>query len=373
MKGERARELLLNILSDTGITLNGSNPWDIKVTDDRFYQRVLRHGSLGLGESYMDGWWECDRLDEFFSRLIPARPEERLGKDLRRLFSLIKSAGKDPGRIARAFQIGERHYDIGNDLYRAMLDRRMVYSCGYWNHADDLNAAQEAKLDLICRKLRIVPRQWVLDIGCGWGGFARYAAERYQARVTGITVSREQAKLAAEICGGLPIDILLQDYRELSGKFDHIVSVGMFEHVTRKHHRSFMKIAYRCLADSGLFLLHTIGSNLTKTANDPWIEKYIFPNSIIPSTRQICAALDGLFIVEDWQNIGADYDRTLMSWHGNFECNWPSLKDRYGERFRRMWRYYLLSSAAAFRTRYMQVWQIVLSKNGVPGGYQSVR
>lgn len=213
----------------------------------------------------------------------------------------------------------------------------------------------------------------VLDIGCGWGGAAQFAAERYGVTVTGVTVSKNQAATAAERCRKLPVKILLQDYRSLGGKFDRIYSIGMFEHVGLRNYRTYFKHARRLLADDGLFLLHTIGSNTSERANDPWIERYIFPNSLLPSMKQIARALERRFVVEDWHSFGPDYDRTLMSWHERFRAGWPQLAAKYGDRFRRMWDFWLLSSAAAFRSRRTQLWQILLSTRGVVGGLEEVR
>lgn len=365
-------EFVRRILEPAGIALNGNSPWDIQVRNKRFYRRVIRAGSIGLGESYMDGWWECKRLDDFFYKLMPSEPEKKLPVNFKVLQGILSSLILNPGR-SRAFEIGKRHYGTGNFLFRHMLDRRMVYSCAYWKEVDNLDEAQEAKMDLICRKLGIQKGDRILDIGCGWGSFARYAAEECGAEVVGITVSREQMAIAQEVSQGLPIEIRLQDYREVNEPFDHIVSVGMFEHVGFKNHRTFMRMVHRCLSDDGLFLLHTIGSDISHVSADPWISKYIFPNSFIPSARQIAASVEGLFVIEDWHNFGLYYDPTLMSWFANFDCNWPILSERYDERFYRMWKYYLLSCAGLFRARCMQVWQVVFSKKGVPGGYKSIR
>ena len=254
-----------------------------------------------------------------------------------------------------------------------MLDTRMVYTCAYWKDATDLDAAQTAKLDLVCRKIDLQPGQKILDIGCGWGSFACYAASEYGAEVVGVTVSKEQAELARKRCAGLPVEIRLQDYRDVTEQFDHIISLGMFEHVGDKNFRSYMEKVHQCLKDDGLFLLHTIGHMLTVKNGDPWINRYIFPNSQIPSVYHIGKAIDNLFVMEDWHNFGADYDRTLLVWYNNFKQHWPELKKNYDDRFYRMWRYYLLMCAGVFRARYIQLWQIVLSKNGIPGGYYSVR
>jgi cyclopropane-fatty-acyl-phospholipid synthase len=361
------------ILSAAGIVVNGNKPWDMRVKDDRFYSRVLREGSLGLGESYMEGWWECDRLDEFFSRLLPTRPEEKLRRNWKLLYYLFESVILNPGRRGNAFHVGKKHYDIGNELYEKMLDRRMVYSCAYWKDAQNLDDAQEAKLDLICRKLGLCAGDRILDIGCGWGSLLRYAAERYGVGGVGITVSERQAKLARENCRGLAVEIRLQDYRDINEKFDHVVSVGMFEHVGYKNYRGYMEIARRCLKDGGLFLLHTIGNNRSELTGDLWVDRYIFPHSMLPSIKQIGASVEGLFVLEDVHNLGAYYDTTLVAWLDNFEKSWQEIKKKYDEKFYRMWKYYLQIFAGAFRSRYLNVWQIVFSGEGVPGGYRGIR
>lgn len=304
---------------------------------------------------------------------MPSDPEEQLKKNFRLLMQIFKSVVFNTACKSRAFQVGEQHYDRDNDFFRKMLDRRMIYSCAYWKGADNLEEAQEAKLDLICRKIGLQPGDRILDIGCGWGGFAKYAAEKYGVEVVGITVSKEQVKLGRELCRGLPVDIRLTDYRAIDEHFDHVVSVGMFEHVGYKNHRIYMETVHRCLKDDGLFLLHTIGNARSYVTNDQWLNKYIFPNSLIPSMQQISSAVERLFIVEDCHNFGFDYDATLTSWFENFNGHWDELGELYDDRFYRMWKYYLLSSAGLFRSRFMQVWQIVLSKKGIPGGYQSVR
>ncbi len=359
-------------LSKSGVEIGGDRPWDVKVHDDRLYRRVLTRGTLGLGEAYMDGWWDCDLLDEACFRVLSAlgdrsirSPSQIALSVLSRLFNLQSKR--------RAFRIGEAHYDIGNDLFRAMLDRRLNYSCAYWKSASDLEEAQEAKLELVCEKLGLSRGMTVLDIGCGWGSLLKYAAETRGVKGVGITVSKEQAELARRLCEGLPIEIRLRDYRDLDESFDRVASIGMIEHVGYKNYRRYMRAVHRCLADDGLFLLQTIGANESTTSTDPWIDKYIFPNGMLPSAKQIAASAEGLFVIEDWHNFGADYDKTLMAWHRNFENNWPSLKERYGERFYRMWRYYLLTCAGAFRARRIQLWQIVFSKKGIAGGYKSVR
>jgi len=366
------RAVLQELLAPAGIRLGGDAPWDPRIHDVRFYDRVLAHGSLGLGESYMDGWWDCEELETFFFRVLSSGLPDR-ARSWRDLPRILRARLTNRGRRSKAFLIGEHHYDLGNDLYETMLDRRMVYSCGYWKNARLLGEAQEAKLDLVCRKIGLKAGMRVLDIGCGWGSLAAFAAEHYGAHVVGVTVSKEQVELARRRTAGLPVEFALQDYRDVKGTFDAIVSIGMFEHVGRRHYRTFFDVARRCLAPGGLFLLHTIGSRRSSDSGDPWIEKYIFPNSLIPSMAQITPGLEDRFVIEDWQNIGPHYEPTLMAWFANFQAGWSRLEERYGTRFFRMWSYYLRSCAGSFRARYNDVWQIVLSREGLAGGYEPVR
>lgn len=366
-------EFVANLLAKADVTIGGDKPQDITVHDERLYNRIIRYGTLGLGEAYMDGWWDANRLDVFIDTVLRAHLEKVIQFNIASVFAIAKAFIFNLQSISRAFVVGEAHYDLGNDLYEAMLDKRMTYTCGYWVHAKTLDEAQEAKLDLICRKIGLKKGDRVLDIGCGWGSFAKYAVEKYGALVVGITISVEQAALARERCEGLDIDIRVQDYREMHEQFDHIISIGMFEHVGVKNYRDYFEVAHRCLKDDGFFLLHTIGDKISRVTSDPWINKYIFPGGVLPSIAQIGKASEGLFVMEDWHNFGADYDKTLMAWFTNFDAAWPKLRAKYGDRFYRMWKYYLLTCAGAFRARESHLWQIVLSKNGVSGGYTSVR
>jgi cyclopropane-fatty-acyl-phospholipid synthase len=369
----QARDKVESLLERAGIVLNGNQPWDMQVLDPRAYSRMLSRGSLGLGEAYMDGWWECEQLDEFIHRALRANLEAQIRVGWHEAWQLLRGLLANLQSQARAFMVGEQHYDLGNQLYQCMLDSRMTYTCGYWRNAAGLEQAQANKLDLVCRKIGLQPGDRVLDIGCGWGSFAEFAARNYGAEVVGITISREQAELAQVRCSGLPVEIRLQDYRDLQETFDHIVSLGMFEHVGWKNYRTYMQVVQRCLRAKGLFLLHSIGANQSGLHSDAWIDRHIFPNGGLPSIAQIGKAIEPDWVMEDWHNFGADYDLTLMAWYANFERHWGELAVHYDRRFFRMWRYYLLTCAGAFRARNIQLWQIVLSKGGVADGYRSLR
>jgi cyclopropane-fatty-acyl-phospholipid synthase len=349
-------------LSGAGVRINGKRPFDLQVLNDRCYERFMAEGTLGVGESYMDGDWECDRIDELVHRILRADLDQEL-LSWRLLLDTLKSKLFNRQAPSRAFRVG-KHYDIGDDLYEKMLGPRMIYSCGYWKKAKSLDEAQEHKLELICQKIGLEKGMSLLDIGCGWGGFAEYAAKKYKAKVVGNTVSKNQFQRAKKRCRGLPVEIRLQDYRDLRGQFDRIVSIGMFEHVGHKNYRKYMEVAHQCLKVGGLFLLHTIGGNRSETCTDPWIEKYVFPQSMLPSIKQVGSSIEGLFIMEDWHNFGPDYDKTLMAWYANFHKHWNTLEKKYGQPFHRMWKFYLLSCAGAFRARKNQLWQILLSKGG---------
>ncbi|MEG1832598.1 MAG: cyclopropane fatty acyl phospholipid synthase [Burkholderiaceae bacterium] len=366
---------LAELLAQAGLAINAPGPANLQMHDPRVVREVLARWSLGLGETYMDGLWDCERLDEFFTAILRANLDQRAHgmAHLRLAAASLRARLMNLQSRARAFEVGERHYDIGNDVFAAMLDARMMYSCAWWAHADTLEAAQLAKLDLICRKLELEPGQSLLDIGCGWGGLARYAAENFGVRVTGITVSHEQAALARERCRDLPVTIVVQDYRSLEGSFDKVVSVGMFEHVGRKNYKTYFDTALRLMRSDGLFLLHTIGTHAATARLDPWIDKYIFPNGQLPAPGELAQAIEGRFLVEDWHNFGPDYDRTLMAWWERFDMAWPRLSERYDTRFYRMFKYYLLSCAGLFRSRQGQLWQLVLSRRTRDRVYRSVR
>ncbi|MFO1394305.1 MAG: cyclopropane fatty acyl phospholipid synthase [Steroidobacteraceae bacterium] len=376
MASENARRLVTEIAALAGVAIDGNGPCDIRVLDSRFYDRVARDGSLGLGESYMEGWWDVGDLAGLHERIACARLGDRhesgrLALGLRvlraRLFNLQSRS--------RAPIVAEEHYDLTDRAYRCMTDSWHTLSCGYWREARDLQSAQEAKLDLVCRKLGIREGDHVLDVGCGMGSFARYAATHYGCRVTGINVSKRQVEIATELARGLPVEFVLCDYRDLPsrfgpGHFDHAASMGMFEHVGHRNIPLYMKAVRSVLSDDGLFLLHTVGSDVTVHHNDPWFDRYIFPNGMLPSVAQIGRGAEGSYTIEDWHNFGYDYSLTCQAWFEQFDRNWPEPKDTA---FYRMWKYYLLCSAGQFSARRLQLWQVVLAARGVPGGYATVR
>ncbi len=365
-----------SLTSSAGIAINGSHPYDMLVHNPAIFRLVRHQGSLGLGDAYIRGWWDCPQLDAFFQRVLSSNLSRRAGLFLPQLYGVLKARLTNLQSTARAFEVGRRHYDLDNDLFQAMLGPSMAYSCGYRGAgAQTLDDAQFAKYDLVCRKLHLRPGSTLLDIGCGWGGFARFAAEHYSVRVIGLTISQQQAEFARQLCAGLPVEIRLQDYRGFTTPVDAIASIGMFEHVGLKNYSTFFDTARRCLPPDGLFLLHTIGALQSTLTTDPWIDSHIFPNGKIPSLRQLTSAVEGRFLIEDLHNFGPDYDFTLLAWWKNFNAylHTSPFAKKIDETFQRMWQYYLLSCAAAFRARSLQLWQLVLSPGGAPNGYQPVR
>jgi cyclopropane-fatty-acyl-phospholipid synthase len=369
---KKEKELIVNLAAKAGVTINGSQPWDIRVHNENFYSRVIRHPHLGLGESYMDGWWDCPRLDEFFFKILRVNLDSQL-KNWQLALHYFKAMIFNYQKKSKSLEVAQKHYDIGNNLYQLMLGRSMAYTCAYWKDARNLDEAQEAKFDLVCRKIALKPGMKILDLGCGFGSFLKFATEKYHISGVGVNISKEQIKFAKQSCQGLPLEFQLIDYREAKGVFDRVVSIGLTEHVGYKNYKTLFKVASGRLNDDGLFLLHTIGGGKSATIADPWIDKYIFPNGNLPSVKQLAGPMEGLFVLEDLHNFGADYDKTLMAWFENFNSNWPSIKKDYDQRFYRMWSYYLLACAGAFRARDIQLWQLVLSKKGVLGGYTSIR
>jgi cyclopropane-fatty-acyl-phospholipid synthase len=363
---KNSKEIVQDLLKPTQITINGDQPWDIQVHDERLYDRILRDASLGLGESYVEGWWDCEAIDAFIDQVLRADLRAKVENNLRMAGYLLRARLFNRQSSAKASEVAERHYDLGNDLYRAMLDKRLTYTCAYWADAENLDEAQEAKLDLVCRKISAHPGMTILELGCGWGSFAKYAAEKYGVSVVGYNISKEQVELGRELCRDLPVELRLEDYRQATGQYDAVISIGVMEHVGYKNYRTYMEVVDRCLKPDGIGFVHTIGGNTSTTTGEPWTDKYIFPNGMLPSIAQLGKAMEGLFVMEDWHNFGPDYDPTLMAWHANFNQAWPQLKDKYDERFRRMWNYYLLSSAGGFRSRSQQLWQIVFTRIGAP-------
>ena len=362
----KSEKIVRDLLQTADIQVDGDRPWDIQVRDGRLYERILRDASLGLGEAYMDGWWDCQAIDQFIDRALRANLRAEVENNLRLVFQVARARLTNRQSRGRAYEVGEQHYDLGNDLYRAMLDKRLNYTCAYWRDADNLDDAQEAKLELVCRKIGAHPGMRILELGCGWGSFAKYAAEKHGAQVLGVTISKEQVALGMELCQGLPVELRLQDYREVEGQYDAVISIGVMEHVGYKNYLTYMDVVERTLKPGGIAFIHTIGGNASITTGEPWTDKYIFPNGMLPSITQLGKAMEGRFVMEDWHNFGPYYDQTLIAWHAKFNAAWPSLKEKYGERFRRMWNYYLLSSAGGFRSRSSQLWQIVMTRPGTP-------
>lgn len=368
-----SRKFIEKILEPADIKINGNRPFDIRVANEKIYDRILAKGILGLGEAYMDGWWECDELDEMICRFLRVQNSNVISKNMTSFLHVLRSRILNLQTETKAKKVARKHYDLGNELYLSFLDPYNQYTCGYFKNTDDLHVAQEQKLDLICRKLELRSTDRVLDIGCGWGGFAKWASEHYGCRVAGIGISDEQIKYAKKFTAGLPVDIVKMDYRKVTGLYDKVLICGMMEHVGYKNYGKIMKTVKDHLAKDGLFLLQTIARNVSSTTVEPWMEKYIFPNSMLPSAVQITKASEGLFIMEDWHSFGQYYDLTLLAWWKKIEVSWPKIKEKYNDRFYKMFRYYLLSSAGAFRARVIQLWQIVFSPNGILGEYKPVR
>lgn len=375
----KAKARVSQILSAAGIQIDGNQAWDMQVHDARLYRQILKEPSLGVGEGYMEGWWDCEQIDVLFYRIFRELRSKELYKLWRFLRHVFVHAVTNQQNPTRSKQVAHQHYNIGNDLFVRMLGETMAYTCAYWKSAQTLDKAQYDKYDLVCKKLHLKPGETLLDLGCGWGGLSKFAAEHYGVRTVAVNIARAQVEYGKMLCEGYPVTFYQCDYRDMHTynpdheRFDKVVSVGLCEHIGSKNYAHFIELVRKQLNPEGLFLLHTIGKNRTTYYSDPWIQKYIFPHGMLPTHKLLDTAIEGNFVIEDVHNFGADYDRTLMAWCDNFEKAWPALKGKYDERFYRMWRYYLLSCAGAFRAREMQLWQYVLSPHGVTHGYEPVR
>ena len=360
-----AKQKMIELFSKADIVVNGPSTTDIQIRDDSTYSKFLAGGTLSIGELFMDGHWDVEDLAEVVCRISRLNLYKEI-VSFDGLPIMMRAIAGNMQSKARSFMVAEQHYDLGNDLYEAMLDARMVYTCAKWDGAQSLEEAQENKLDLICRKLGLKAGDSVLDIGCGWGSFMKYAAEKYGVNCVGISVSREQTDLGRERCKDLPIEFVVEDYRDFTPKdrFDHIVSIEMIEAVGPKNFATYFSKAHEWLKPSGLFALQAIGSLRPNPVPDRWIDKYIFPNGVMPSLPQIEAASRGKFIIEHMENLGPDYDLTLMEWWRRFDTAYPDLKKnnpKYDTRFYRMWKFYLHCCAGLFRARVNQDWQFTLS------------
>jgi len=367
-------------------TVDGLNQWDPQVRDDDFFGMVAGDGMLGLGNAYVKGYWECEDLFEFFCRAIRGGLLEFMADSpvMKALMTAYRTTNRQSQTQAKKNVVA--HYDRGNDLFEAFLGKTMAYTCAVWDNPLDLeegetlDEAQERKLDRICQKLHLESGMRVLDIGCGWGPFMRYVAGHFEVEVVGITLSAEQIAYIEKRNGGfkhsgsLPIKAVLADFRTFdAGKFDRVLSIGMFEHVGRKNHEEYFKAVDRCLESDGLSLIHCFGKSDPRVPLiDPWTEKHIFPGMELPTVVDITTAMEGAFNLLDLEEMGQHYPKTLLAWSANFDCNWEQIS-HYGEEFRRMWRYYLLSCAAVFHVRKVLLWQVVFARKEDGQLYEPVR
>jgi len=400
------RQAVQKILSPLDIQINGNRPWDMIVYDQETYKRILSEGSLGLGESYINGGWDSLQLDEFFCKLTKDKPDIKTFNP-RVIIPILASKLFNPQREGKSKRVIDQHYNLGNHFYTQMLDRNyMQYSCAYFKDTDNLDEAQKNKLELICGKLHLPKKgegqtDRILEIGSGFGGFAKFATTNYNCEVTGYNISREQAAFSRELTKDLPVKIMELDYRDAivsrnKESFNKVVSIGFWEHAGPKNYRTGMEIVDFCLKPEGLFLLQTIGRHNNHGKRfDSWINYRIFPGGCLPFASEILESSEGLFRLEDVHNFGHYYADTLGAWFKNFDSNWKQFKEENGEefykklkvsfkdwpdfekdegeKFYRMWKYYLLSCKGAFESGSIDLYQFVFSKGNFSWLYEPVR
>jgi cyclopropane-fatty-acyl-phospholipid synthase len=344
----------------------------MQLTDASLYRKLFLNPELHAGEAYMDGRMSFpgSSLRAFltlFSMNRLSLGNQPLQKALRRVSRGLKRF-QQANPIGKAQQNVAHHYDLGNAFYKLFLDTEMFYSCAYFrDESETLEQAQRNKCRLIAAKLNLKPGLKVLDIGCGWGGLARYLAQIADVEVTGVTLSREQHALAVDSITASGLDnrvtIRLQDYRELSEKFDRIVSVGMFEHVGVGHYGEFFTKVNDLMHDDGIMLLHSIGHMSPPGTASPWLRKYIFPGAYSPALSEVFPAVENNSLwVTDLEFLRVHYATTLKHWHERFEKNRATVAQMYDERFCRMWEFYLISAEMMFRTGSQEVFHMQLAR-----------
>lgn len=352
---------LTTLLREANIEPNGASPWDPQIKDERFYRTVLLRGSVGLGDAYLNGWWECADISGFILRIIKSGIHLRVPRVdifLRRLrFGLIDAQNR-----IRSKRVAELHYDEDPYIFEVMLGSTNSYTCARWKGVITLDAAQQQKMDLLCKKAGLSSGMTVLDIGSGWGGFLAYAAERYQVRGIGLTISKTQLDYARKRYGNLPVEFRLQDYRDFVGGVDAVVSICVIEHVGSDHYREyFQKVRETLTREDGFFAMQCILACDTQARMDPWTEKHIFPNGILPTLERIENAVEGILHIVDREFFRDDYVRTFSAWYENLVRNKNAIIARCGVRYFRKYEYYLCLYIAGFGSGRIDVGQFVLS------------
>ena len=354
--------------------------------DEEFFKHCAFYGNVGLGEAYTDGLWDANDLRAVVSWFIlnvaafegaQASSSKLPGVNLLKLVSWVKHL-KRSNTVENSRRNISEHYDLGNEFYQEWLDETMTYSCALFEEADEtFEAAQNAKYEALCRKLKLKEGEHVLEIGCGWGGFCAYAAKKYRCRITALTISQAQADYARERMKreGLEdlVEIRIQDYREVTGRFDKIVSIEMLEAVGDRFHESFFGKCHEVMSEEGLLAVQMITVPDCRypalRSGVDWIQRHIFPGSLLLSVgrvNQVLAKTGNLFL-HDLQDMGTNYVHTLASWHQRFNQSEPRLRELgFDDAFMRSWNYYLKYCEAAFATRNISVVQAVYTRPNNP-------
>lgn len=358
----------------------------IVVHDPRFYRRTVLASTLGLADAYANRDFETPDLETLLTLLAAharnarekAFAEDRLPPMQHPLawWLQVLCRSTDQQSPRRSKRVGRNHYDLSVSMYERMLGPSMAYSCGYWNEdARNLDEAQFNKYELLCRKLGLKRGMRILEIGCGWGGFAAYAIKKYDVTVVGVSISKRQIAYIqsrhAELCEAGALDVRFMDYRDIPRDFpeafDAAVSIGMFEHVGPRHYDAYMRVAWRALKPGGKFLLHTIVGN---GGIDPFVWYRVFIGGVLPMEWQVARVAKRYFVLENLENFGYDYYLTLNAWRENYKKAYQQLNESPDERESRFWEFYLTFCAVLFKVRLLQLNQYVFSRGGETYGYQ---
>lgn len=342
--------------------------WNIHSHDTM--KRIVTDWEYELGETYISGGWDVGKgeLRELLG-ILRYNFQEIIPTGINKAIMLLQRLPQQWNRISKSRRHIKHHYDMDTELFRSFLDKDMHYSCAYFtNVSHSLEQAQQDKCRMIAQKLLLKPGHTVLDIGCGWGSLAMYLAENHGVKVTGITLSKEQLKIAimrAEERGlNHLVNFQLIDYRKLDGNFDRIVSVGMFEHVGKPYFKTYFRNIKKLLKSNGVALIHTIGRSGPPGVTNPWIRQHIFPGGYIPALSEVTSSVeDSLLVITDVEILRHHYAQTLAAWYNRFRNRQEEIKTRYGEYFYRLWEFYLNICEISFKHSDLVVFQIQLSRS----------